>query len=86
MQHFKPRRLEIAFRFQSSRGDIRIGRIEIQQMQMEGRHGPRPDDAVRVVSLLDHRGDRARDADAVAAHHHGLTGAAFFDVVAAHRV
>ena len=45
-------------------------------MHVVRRHRPRPDDAVGVVVLLDDGGNRARDADAVASHHHRPLGAA----------
>src|SRR6476661_6817860 len=50
----------------------------------EGRHGVGPDDSLVVVVLLDGRGDDARDADAVAAHLHGLRLALLVDVIHAH--
>ena len=42
--------------------------VDRHDVRAERRERRRPDDAVVVVVLLDRRGDRARDADAVAAH------------------
>src|SRR5262245_35398259 len=51
---------------------------------MKRRDRPRPDDAIRVVPLLDDGGHGASDADAIAAHDHRFARAAFVEVVAAH--
>ena len=51
------------------RGVADVDRHDVRRVRRE-RH--RPDDAVGVVVLLDGRGHRARDADAVAAHHDRL--------------
>src|SRR5215472_5146035 len=54
-------------------------------MHVERRDRPRPDNTIRVMALFDDGRNRARDADAVATHHHGLARTAFVEIVAAHR-
>src|SRR5262249_33092912 len=51
-----------------------VGGGQIDQRDLEGRHGFRPDNAVLVVARLDDGADETRDADAVRSHlqRHGL--------------
>src|SRR5262245_36277299 len=49
-----------------------VPRRDGHQVNLERSDGPRPDDPVRVVVLLDSRRRYRRGADAVAAHHYGL--------------
>ena len=80
-----PARFEIRLDLIGDRGDLRLRRIEADQMHVIRRNRPRPDDAVGVVVLFDHRGNRPRDADAVAAHHHRTLRARLVEVHAVHR-
>ena len=75
VQDFEAGAFEIRFDLIGDGGDLGLRRIEADEMHVIRRDRPRPDDAVGVVVLLDHRGDRPRDADAVAAHHHRTLGA-----------
>src|SRR5215831_2560503 len=85
MEDLEPGALEVAFRPFGDRRHIRVSCVQTQQMYVERRDRPGPDNAVCVVALLDHGRDGARDADTVAAHYHRLAGTALVEIVAAHR-
>ena len=85
VQHLESGAFEIGFDLIRDRGDLRLRRVEADQVHVIRRDRPGPDDAVGVVVLFDDRRNRPRDADAVAAHHHGTLRAGLVEIHAVHR-
>src|SRR5690348_7736897 len=68
VEHLEAGLLQRGFQLAGDLGDLLVGGVEAEEVHLEGRDGPGPEDAILVVVLLDGGGHGARDADAVAAH------------------
>src|SRR5262245_28265946 len=66
IENFKTRLLELAFDTFGSGRDSRILRVEAEQMHMERRNGPGPDDSIRIMALFNNGSHGAGNTDAIA--------------------